>query len=126
MSYYNDKGLDFSKIKKIVDFNNLSKGIIYKDSYNNPGKKVYIKSKTRQIVTSDMRSVIVDCIKNKVDDYDKVVSRLESQGLDSVKEVYWDMALRAFSYLDINSESDVDNWIKNPKDIKSYMTKECV
>ena len=126
MGYSNDKGLDFSKIKKIVDFNNLSNGIIYKDSYNNPGKKVYIKSKTRQVVTSDMRSVIIDCIKNKVDDYDVVVSRLESRGLDSVKESYWDMALRAFSYLDINSESDVDNWIKSPKDIKSYMTKECV
>ena len=126
MSYSNSKGLDFSKIKKIVDFNNLSNGIIYKDSYNNPGKKVYVKSKTRQVVTSDMRSVIIDCIKNKVDDYDVVVSRLESAGLDSVKEVYWDMALRAFSYLDIDSESDVSNWIKSPKDIKSYMIKECV
>ena len=73
-----------------------------------------------------MRSVIIDCIKNKVDDYDVVVSRLESAGLDSVKEVYWDMALRAFSYLDIDSESDVSNWIKSPKDIKSYMIKECV
>ena len=126
MSYSNSKGLDFSKIKKIVDFNNLSNGIIYKDSYNNPGKKVYVKSKTRQVVTSDMRSVIIDCIKNKVDDYDVVVSRLESAGLDSVKESYWVMALRAFSYLDIDSESDVSNWIKSPKDIKSYMIKECV
>ena len=124
MSYSNSKGLDFSKIKKIVDFNNLSSGIIYKDSYNNPSKKVYIKSKTRQIVTTNMRSVIVECIKDKVDDYDVVVSQLESAGLNSVKESYWDMALRAFSYLDINSESDVDEWIKSPKDIKFY--KECV
>ena len=28
------------------------------------------------------------------------------------------------SYLDINSESDVEGWISSPKPVKSYMTKE--
>ena len=68
--------------------------------------------------------MIVECIKEQIDDYDVVVSRLESSGLESVKESYWDMALRAFSYLDINSESDVEGWISSPKPVKSYMTKE--
>ena len=128
MSYYNSGGIDFSKLDIAKTRVSLSKGgdIVLKSSYNNPGTKRYKKSITRQIVTTDMRSVIVECIKDKVDDFDVVLSRLESSGLDSVKESYWDMALRAFSYLDINSESDVDNWIKSPKDIKSYMTKECV
>ena len=115
-------GLDFSKIKKITDFSNLSGGgIVYKNGYNNPKTKGYKKSTTRQVVSSDMRSIVVNCIRNEVDDYDVVVSRLESAGLDSVKESYWDMALRAFSYIDIDSENDVDNWIKSPKDIKTYM-----
>jgi hypothetical protein len=115
-------GLDFSKIKKITDFNNLSGGgIVYKNSYNNPKSRQFIKSTTRQVVNPAMRSIVVDCIKDEVDDYDVVVSRLESAGLDSVKESYWVMALRAFSYIDIDSESDVDGWIKSPKDIKTYM-----
>ena len=128
MGYYNsNQGIDFSRLDVNKTRQSLQNGgsIVYKDSYYNPGKKVYVKSKSRQVVTSDMRSVIVECIKDKVDDFDVVSSRLESSGLDSVKESYWDMALRAFSYLDVNSESDVDNWIKSPKDIKSYMTKEC-
>ena len=127
MGYYNsNQGIDFSRLDINKTRQSLQNGgsIVYKDSYYNPGKKVYVKSKTRQVVTSEMRSVIVECIKDKVDDFDVVLSRLESSGLDSVKESYWDMALRAFSYLDINSESDVDNWIKSPKDIKFY--KECV
>ena len=115
-------GLDFSKIKKITDFNNLSGGgIVYKNDYNNPKTKGYKKSTTRQVVSPAMRSIVVNCIKDKVDDYDVVVSRLESAGLDSVKESYWDMALRAFSYIDIDSENDVTNWINSPKDIKTYM-----
>ena len=129
MGYYNsNQGIDFSRLDINKTRQSLQNGgsIVYKDSYYNPGKKVYVKSKTRQVVTSEMRSVIVECIKDKVDDYDVVVSRLESSGLDSVKESYWDMALRAFSYLDINSESDVDNWINNPKPVKTYMTKEVV
>ena len=129
MGYYNsNQGIDFSRLDINKTRQSLQNGgsIVYKDSYYNPGKKVYVKSKTRQVVTSEMRSVIVECIKDKVDNFDIVLSRLESSGLDSVKESYWDMALRAFSYLDINSESDVDNWINSPKDIKSYMTKECV
>ena len=128
MSYYNSGGIDFSKLDVTKTRISLSKGgdVVLKNSYNNPANKRYKKSVTRQIVTSDMRSVITDCIKERVDDYDEVLSRLESRGLDSVKESYWDMALRAFSYLDINSESDVDNWITSPKDIKSYMTKEAV
>ena len=127
MGYYNsNQGIDFSRLDVNKTRQSLQNGgsIVYKDSYYNPGKKVYVKSKSRQIVTSEMRSVIVECIKDKVDDYDVVVSRLESSGLDSVKESYWDMALRAFSYLDINSESDVDGWISSPKPVKSYMTKE--
>jgi len=126
MSYYNSGGIDFSKLDVTKTRISLSTGgdVILKNSYNNPGTKRYKKSITRQIVTPDMRSVITDCIKESVDDYDEVLSRLESAGLDSVKESYWDMALRAFSYLDINSESDVDKWIKSPKDIKFY--KECV
>ena len=115
-------GLDFSKIKKITDFNNLSGGgIVYKNGYNNPKTRKFTKSTTRQVVTTAMRSIVVECIKDEVDDYDVVVSRLESAGLDSVKESYWVMALRAFSYIDIDSENDVDNWIKSPKDIKTYM-----
>ncbi len=123
-----NKGIDFSRLDINKTRQSLQNGgsIVYKDSYYNPGKKVYVKSKTRQVVTSEMRSVIVECIKDKVDNFDVVLSRLESSGLDSVKESYWDMALRAFSYLDINSESDVDNWIKSPKDIKTYMSKEVV
>ncbi len=106
-----NKGIDFSRLDINKTRQSLQNGgsIVYKDSYYNPGKKVYVKSKTRQVVTSEMRSVIVECIKDKVDNFDVVLSRLESSGLDSVKESYWDMALRAFSYLDINSESDVDN-----------------
>ena len=127
MGYYNsNQGIDFSRLDINKTRQSLQNGgsIVYKDSYYNPGKKVYVKSKSRQVVTSEMRSVIVECIKDKVDNFDIVLSRLESSGLDSVKESYWDMALRAFSYLDINSERDVDEWIKNPKDIKFY--KECV
>jgi hypothetical protein len=125
---YNNKGIDFSRLDINKTRQSLQNGgsIVYKDSYYNPGKKVYVKSKTRQVVTSDMRSVIVECIKEQIDDYDVVVSRLESSGLDSVKESYWDMALRAFSYLDVNSESDVEGWISSPKDIKTYMSKEAV
>jgi hypothetical protein len=128
MGYNSNQGIDFSRLDINKTRQSLQNGgsIVYKDSYYNPGKKVYVKSKTRQVVTSEMRSVIVECIKDKVDDFDVVLSRLESSGLDSVKESYWDMALRAFSYLDINSESDVDNWIESPKDIKSYMSKEAV
>jgi len=128
MGYNSNQGIDFSRLDINKTRQSLQSGgsIVYKDSYYNPGKKVYVKSKSRQVVTSDMRSVIVDCIKDKVDDFDVVSSRLESSGLDSVKESYWDMALRAFSYLDVNSESDVSNWIKSPKDIKSYMSKEVV
>ena len=123
-----NKGIDFSRLDVNKTRQSLQSGgsIVYKDSYYNPGKKVYVKSKTRQVVTSDMRSVIVECIKEQIDDYDVVVSRLESSGLDSVKESYWDMALRAFSYLDVNSESDVEGWISSPKDIKTYMSKEAV
>ena len=121
-----NQGIDFSRLDINKTRQSLQSGgsIVYKDSYYNPGTKVYVKSKTRQNISTEMRSVIVDCIKEQIDDYDVVVSRLESSGLDSVKESYWDMALRAFSYLDINSERDVDEWIKNPKDIKFY--KECV
>jgi len=128
MSYYNsNQGIDFSKINVAKTRQSLQQGgsVVFKDSFYNPGTKRYKKSVTRQIVTSDMRSVIVNCIQEQVEEYDDVVSRLESAGLDSVKESYWDMALRAFSYLDINSESDVDEWIKSPKDIKFYK-KECV
>ena len=125
MSYSNNRGLDFSKIKKITDFNNLSTGIVYKDDYYNPKTKVSVKSKTRQIVTTDMRSVVTECIKDRVDDFDVVLSRLESANLDSIKLSYWQFALRSFSYLDINSEIDVDEWIKSPKDI-SYYKEYCV
>ncbi len=126
MSYYDNGGIDFSKLDIAKTRVSLSSGgdIILKSSYNNPGNKRYKKSVTRQIITPEIRTVIIECIKDKVDDYDVVLSRLESRGLDSVKESYWDMALRAFSYLDINSERDVDEWINNPKDIKFY--KECV
>ncbi len=126
MSYYDNGGIDFSKLDIAKTRVSLSSGgdIILKSSYNNPGNKRYKKSVTRQIITPEIRTVIIECIKDKVDDYDVVLSRLESRGLKSVKESYWDMALRAFSYLDINSERDVDEWINNPKDIKFY--KECV
>ena len=127
MGYYNsNQGIDFSRLDINKTRQSLQNGgsIVYKDSYYNPGTKVYVKSKTRQNISTEMRSVIVDCIKEQIDDYDVVVSRLESSGLDSVKESYWDMALRAFSYLDINSESDVEGWISNPKPVQSYMTKE--
>ena len=123
-----NKGIDFSRLDVNKTRQSLQSGgsIVYKDSYYNPGTKVYVKSKTRQNISTEMRSVIVDCIKEQIDDYDVVVSRLESSGLDSVKESYWDMALRAFSYLDVNSESDVEGWISSPKDIKTYMSKEAV
>ena len=126
MSYYDNGGIDFSKLDIAKTRVSLSSGgdIILKSSYNNPGNKRYKKSVTRQIITPEIRTVIIECIKDKVDDYDVVLSRLESRGLKSVKESYWDMALRTFSYLDINSERDVDEWINNPKDIKFY--KECV
>ena len=128
MSFNSNQGIDFSKINVTKTRQSLQRGgsIVFKDAFYNPGTKRYKKSSSRQIITPGIRSVIVECIKNKVDDYDVVVSQLESAGLDSVKESYWDMALRAFSYLDINSESDVSNWINSPKDIKSYMIKECV
>ena len=126
MGYNSNQGIDFSRLDINKTRQSLQSGgsVVYKDSYYNPGKKVYVKSKSRQVVTSDMRSVIVECIKDKVDEYDEVISRLELKGLESVKESYWDMALRAFSYLDVNSEKDVDEWIDSPKDIKFY--KECV
>ena len=126
MGYNSNQGIDFSRLDISKTRESLKSGgsIVYKDWYYNPGKKVYVKSKSRQVVTTDMRSVIVECIKDKVDEYDEVISRLELKGLESVKESYWDMALRAFSYLDVNSEKDVDEWIDSPKDIKFY--KECV
>ena len=87
MSYYDNGGIDFSKLDIAKTRVSLSSGgdIILKSSYNNPGNKRYKKSVTRQIITPEIRTVIIECIKDKVDDYDVVLSRLESRGLKSVK-----------------------------------------
>jgi hypothetical protein len=116
-----DKGLDFSKIKRF----SVEEGIVYKDSYYNTGNQKYKKSTTRQVHTPDTRRVLIECMKKKME-YDEVIRRLSakySYTIKPVKESYWDMALRAFSYLDIDNESDVEGWIESPKDIKTYMTQ---
>ena len=110
------KGLDFSKIKSF----SVDGGIVYKDSYYNPGTKKYKKSVTRQNVTSNQRELIAECIREQIEDYDIVCSRLENMGMEIVKESYWDMARRVFSYLDVNDKFQRTGWILVPKDIKSY------
>jgi len=111
-----DKGLDFSKIKSF----SVEGGVVWKDDYYKTKTKKYNKSTKRQIITPQIRRIVVDCIKNKLN-YEDVVRRLKSNNLSPVKLAYWDMAKRVFSYLDINNETDVEGWILKPKDIKSYM-----
>ena len=78
-----NQGIDFSRLDINKTRQSLQSGgsIVYKDSYYNPGTKVYIKSKTRQNVSTEMRSVIVECIKEQIDDYDVVVSGYGSSSL---------------------------------------------
>ena len=47
---YNNKGIDFSRLDINKTRQSLQSGgsIVYKDSYYNPGTKVYVKSTTRQ------------------------------------------------------------------------------
>ena len=60
MGYNSNQGIDFSRLDINKTRQSLQSGgsIVYKDSYYNPGTKVYVKSKTRQNISTEMRSPV--------------------------------------------------------------------
>ena len=107
-----DKGLDFSKMKSFSG----DGGIVWKDSYNNSSVKKYKKnSKKSSAVSSAVKKTLVLAMECRRD-YDGALELLANRGLESVKEVYWDMAKRVRSY----GDAALSSWVIVSRPIGYY------
>jgi len=108
----NDKGLDFSKIKRYT----VDGGIVYKDDYFNSSATKYKKSEGKvSEVSSNARRVLVLAMESKCD-YEGVLEMLMSAELEDVKESYWDMAKRVGAY----GSDALESWVTKAQPLSYY------
>ena len=107
-----DKGLDFSKIKRYT----IEDGIVYKDDYFNSSATKYKKGEGRVSgFDSDTRRVLVLAMELKCD-YEGVLEMLMSAELEDVKESYWDMAKRVGAY----GSDALESWVTKAQPLSYY------